>query len=96
MLVRVTRGYDSAKYEHSHSHSRPRKLNELCERLIRDRYHRSEESLQDVPEGEIESNWDQVVDKYVSQTLFFRIFLRDVCCSFDNMELKPELLRGIV
>lgn len=23
----------------------------------------SEDTLQDVPEGEIESNWDQVVDK---------------------------------
>lgn len=23
----------------------------------------SEEALQDVPEGEIESNWDQIVDK---------------------------------
>ncbi|TEB16525.1 ATP-dependent RNA helicase eIF4A [Coprinellus micaceus] len=37
----------------------------------------AEETLQDVPEGEIESNWDQVVD------------------NFDNMDLKPELLRGI-
>ena len=37
----------------------------------------SEDTLQDVAEGEIESNWDQVVD------------------NFDNMNLKPELLRGI-
>ncbi|KAI6010281.1 P-loop containing nucleoside triphosphate hydrolase protein [Pisolithus marmoratus] len=37
----------------------------------------AEDQLQDVPETEIESNWDQVVD------------------NFDNMDLKPELLRGI-
>ncbi|KAJ3818748.1 P-loop containing nucleoside triphosphate hydrolase protein [Lentinula raphanica] len=37
----------------------------------------AEESLQDVAENEIESNWDQIVD------------------NFDNMDLKPELLRGI-
>ncbi|TFY67434.1 hypothetical protein EVG20_g3952 [Dentipellis fragilis] len=37
----------------------------------------AEDTLQDVPEGEIESNWDQIVD------------------NFDNMELKPELLRGV-
>jgi len=37
----------------------------------------AEDSLQDVAETEIESNWDQVID------------------NFDNMELKPELLRGI-
>jgi translation initiation factor 4A len=37
----------------------------------------AEDSLKDVPESEIESNWDQAVD------------------NFDNMELKPELLRGI-
>lgn len=37
----------------------------------------AEEALQDVAEGEIESNWDQVVD------------------NFDNMDLKPELLRGV-
>jgi len=37
----------------------------------------AEETLQDVPEGEIESNWDQVVD------------------NFDNMDLKPDLLRGV-
>jgi len=32
---------------------------------------------EDVPEVEVESNWDRVVD------------------SFDNMNLRPELLRGI-
>ncbi|KAI6010284.1 P-loop containing nucleoside triphosphate hydrolase protein [Pisolithus marmoratus] len=37
----------------------------------------TEDQLQDVPDTEIESNWDQVVD------------------NFDNMGLKPELLRGI-
>ncbi|KAF8868280.1 P-loop containing nucleoside triphosphate hydrolase protein [Mucidula mucida] len=37
----------------------------------------AEDTLQDVAENEIESNWDQVVD------------------NFDNMELKPELLRGV-
>ncbi|KAI0294239.1 P-loop containing nucleoside triphosphate hydrolase protein [Multifurca ochricompacta] len=37
----------------------------------------TEETLQDVPENEIESNWDQIVD------------------NFDNMELKPDLLRGV-
>ncbi|KAF8498790.1 eukaryotic translation initiation factor 4A2, isoform CRA_b, partial [Russula emetica] len=37
----------------------------------------AEESLQDVPDVEIESNWDQVVD------------------NFDNMDLRPELLRGV-
>jgi hypothetical protein len=26
-----------------------------------------EETLQDVPDVEIESNWDQVVDKYIHQ-----------------------------
>jgi len=36
-----------------------------------------EEGLQDIVEGEIDSNWDEVVD------------------NFDNMDLKPELLRGI-
>nr|CAG8471225.1 243_t:CDS:10 [Entrophospora candida] len=35
------------------------------------------EELNDIPEGEIESTWDEVVD------------------NFDNMNLKPELLRGI-
>ncbi|KAL1917443.1 uncharacterized protein VTP21DRAFT_3836 [Calcarisporiella thermophila] len=35
------------------------------------------EEFKDVPETEIESNWDQIVD------------------NFDDMELKPELLRGI-
>ncbi|KAK0482710.1 hypothetical protein IW261DRAFT_1562400 [Armillaria novae-zelandiae] len=38
---------------------------------------RTEDTLQDVAENEIESNWDQVVD------------------NFDNMDLKPELLRGV-
>ncbi|KAI0270265.1 P-loop containing nucleoside triphosphate hydrolase protein [Russula aff. rugulosa BPL654] len=37
----------------------------------------AEETLQDVPDVEIESNWDQVVD------------------NFDNMDLRPELLRGV-
>ncbi|CCA70940.1 probable TIF2-translation initiation factor eIF4A [Serendipita indica DSM 11827] len=35
------------------------------------------EELKDIPENEIESNWDEVVD------------------NFDNMGLKPDLLRGI-
>jgi len=35
------------------------------------------EELKDVAEGEIESNWDEIVD------------------NFDDMNLKPELLRGI-
>ncbi|KAG0234244.1 translation initiation factor eIF4A [Mortierella sp. GBA43] len=35
------------------------------------------EGVKDVPENEIESNWDEVVD------------------NFDNMDLNPELLRGI-
>jgi translation initiation factor 4A len=37
----------------------------------------AEDTLQDVPEVEIESNWDQIVD------------------NFDNMDLRPELLRGV-
>ncbi|KAH6887348.1 P-loop containing nucleoside triphosphate hydrolase protein [Coprinopsis sp. MPI-PUGE-AT-0042] len=37
----------------------------------------TEDSLQDIAEEEIESNWNQVVD------------------NFDNMDLTPELLRGI-
>ncbi|KAI0291325.1 P-loop containing nucleoside triphosphate hydrolase protein [Multifurca ochricompacta] len=37
----------------------------------------TEEILQDVLEGVVESDWDQVVD------------------NFDNMDLKPELLRGV-
>ncbi|KAF8263585.1 P-loop containing nucleoside triphosphate hydrolase protein [Lactarius quietus] len=36
-----------------------------------------EDTLHDVPEVEIESNWDQIVD------------------NFDNMDLRPELLRGV-
>ncbi|KAF7977185.1 hypothetical protein HWV62_45138 [Athelia sp. TMB] len=38
---------------------------------------KSEETLQDASENQIESNWDHVTD------------------NFDNMELKPELLRGV-
>lgn len=38
---------------------------------------RSEDTIKDVPETEIESNWDDVVD------------------SFDSMELREDLLRGI-
>lgn len=41
-----------------------------------DRPESNQNDLQ-IADGEIESNWDQVVD------------------NFDNMDLKPELLRGI-
>jgi translation initiation factor 4A len=36
----------------------------------------TDKGLEDVPEGQIESNYDETVD------------------SFDDMKLKPELLRG--
>ena len=55
------------------------------------------EPLQDVAETEIESNWDQVVDKFVFYAPRSTLDLADGSFfnSFDNMDLKPELLRGI-
>ncbi|KAE8411394.1 hypothetical protein BDV36DRAFT_274741 [Aspergillus pseudocaelatus] len=37
----------------------------------------ADKGLEEIPEGQIESNYDEVVD------------------SFDSMDLKPELLRGV-
>lgn len=37
----------------------------------------ADKGLEDVPEGQIESNYDETTD------------------SFDSMNLKPELLRGV-
>ena len=65
------------------------------------------EQLQEIADTEIESNWDQVVDKSVSSSspastyaspssLYPTLYLiLTHFASFDNMDLKPELLRGI-
>jgi hypothetical protein len=59
-------------------------------------WHRREQSqLQDVNENEIESNWDQVVDRSIIYPFLRCLYLNFASDSFDGMELKPELLRGI-
>lgn len=62
-------------------------------------YHIREETVENAPVNEfteLESNWDQAVDKYATYVKHsFNDDLTFQYISFDDMKLKPELLRGI-